>query len=346
MKRLLLLCLPLACLAQDVVPVVCPDCDVEAREAPWTCPRCGRPLEAPAGEPEEAAPAPAGEPAARPSGPADAASALREDARFAASAATAAALAAVRNAIALAAIAPDALSAAERRALHDRETALLARLASESATCPHCHGTGRVDAPKPPKAPAGRGRNFKPIESVAVSDLNAAPTRPCPLCSGTGKARRATDRGRLAGLAGLGARDYGRAARGAGREELHGVWLPAGLPAALDDAARDALRRAAPALRACPDCAGTGTRPCRACGGFGRVLCPNRDFHSAPKPAGQGADRQAIESTILAPVSREPCSACGGTWDAPRAVACPDCAGRGVSACPSCTGTGLGSGTR
>ena len=40
MKRLLLL-LPIACLAQDVIPVVCPDCNVEAREAPWICPKCG-----------------------------------------------------------------------------------------------------------------------------------------------------------------------------------------------------------------------------------------------------------------------------------------------------------------
>lgn len=340
MKRLLLLCLPLACLAQDVVPVVCPDCDVEDLEAPWVCPKCGRALDAPAEETSDAAPAPPAGSAARAPALTDAASALREDARFAASASPAAALAAVRNAIALAAVAPDALSAAERKALHDRETALLARLASETAPCPHCHGTGRVDVPKPPKAPTGRGRNFKSIESVAVTDLNAAPTQPCPLCSGTGKTRRAADRKRLAGLAGLGARDFGRAARGAGREDFRGVWLPAGLLDTLDDAARAALLRAAPALRACPDCAGTGTQPCRSCGGLGRVLCANRDFHTAPKPAGQGADRKAIESTILAPVTRDPCAACGGTWDAPRAVACPDCAGRGVSACAACSGTG------
>ena len=328
------------------MPVVCPDCDVEDLEAPWVCPKCGRALDAPAEETSDAAPAPPAGSAARAPALTDAASALREDARFAASASPAAALAAVRNAIALAAVAPDALSAAERKALHDRETALLARLASETAPCPHCHGTGRVDVPKPPKAPTGRGRNFKSIESVAVTDLNAAPTQPCPLCSGTGKTRRAADRKRLSGLAGLGARDFGLAARGAGREDFRGVWLPAGLLDTLDDAARAALLRAAPALRACPDCAGTGTQPCRSCGGLGRVLCANRDFHTAPKPAGQGADRKAIESTILAPVTRDPCAACGGTWDAPRAVACPDCAGRGVSACASCTGTGRDSGTR
>ena len=51
MKRLLLL-LPIACLAQDVVPVVCPDCNVEALEAPWVCPKCGRQLEPPAADPE------------------------------------------------------------------------------------------------------------------------------------------------------------------------------------------------------------------------------------------------------------------------------------------------------
>ena len=125
-----------------------------------------------------------------------------------------------------------------------------------------------------------------------------------------------------------------------------GVWLPAGLLDTLDDTARAALLRAAPALRACPDCAGTGTQPCRSCGGLGRVLCANRAFHSPPKSVGEGADRKAIESTVLAPATRDPCAACGGTWDAPRAVACPDCAGRGVSACASCTGTGRDSGTR
>lgn len=344
MKRLFaILALAAACAAaQDVIPVVCPDCDVEDLEAPWICPKCGKPLDAPDDEPEpDPAPA-AGAPAARTAArPADAATALREDVRRAAAGLPpAAALAAVRNAIALAALAPDALSPAERKALHDRETALLARLASETAPCPNCHGTGRVDVPRPPKKPTGRGKNFKSIESVAVSDLNAPPTQPCPLCSGTGKARRAVDRKRLAGLAGLGARDFGRAVRGAGREDFRGLWLPPGLLDSMDDAARAALVRAAPSLRACPDCAGTGTQPCRACGGFGRILCTNRDFHAAPKSAGEGADRKAIESTLIAPVSRDPCPACGGAWDSPRAVACPDCAGRGVSACSSCSGTG------
>ena len=340
MKRLLLL-LPLACLAQDVVPVVCPDCNREALEPPWICPKCGKQLEPPAVAPDpEPDPEPSGGRA--PSGPSDAAAAIRENARFAAARAAADpadALAAVRNALALSALAPDALSAADRKALVERETALLARLAAEIAPCPHCHGTGRVDAPRLPK-PAARGKNFKSIESVAVKDINAQPTQPCPLCGGSGKVRRATDRKRLAGLVGEGVRDFGRAARAAGLVESGGAWLPAGLAATLSEADRAALHLVETVSRTCPACAGTGTQPCRPCGGVGRVLCGNRDFHSPPKPAGEGADRKAIESTLLAPTATAPCPVCGGTWDAPRAVGCHDCGGRGVSACPSCSGTG------
>jgi len=338
MKRLLLL-LPIACLAQDVVPVVCPDCNVEALEAPWVCPKCGRQLEPPAADPD---PDPVDAPDAPVAPDRDLASAIRgnvRDARAGAEARPAAALAAARNVLALSALAPDALAPADRKRLVSLETSLLARLASEVAPCPHCRGTGRVDAPRQPK-PAARGRNFKSIESVAVKDINAQPTQPCPLCGGSGRVRRATDRKRLAGLVGEGVRDFGRAARAAGLAESGGAWLPAGLAAALSDADRATLLRFATFQRACPACAGTGTQPCRSCGGVGRVLCGNRAFHSPPKSVGEGADRKAIESTVLAPATRDPCPVCGGTWDAPRAVPCHDCGGRGVSACPSCSGTG------
>ena len=337
MKRLLLL-LPIACLAQDVIPVVCPDCNVEALEAPWTCPKCGKQLEPPA-----VAPDPDEEPAEAPDASgADLAAALRENARYAAAHAEAdpaEALAAARNALALSALAPDALAPADRKRLVSLETSLLARLAFETAACPHCRGTGRVDAPQPPK-PASRGKNFKSLESVAVKDLNAQRTQSCPLCGGAGRIRRATDRKRLAGLVGEGVRDFGRAARAAGLEESGGAWLPAGLAATLSDVDRATLLLFATVGRACPACAGTGTQPCRSCGGVGRVLCGNRAFHSPPKSVGEGADRKAIESTVLAPATRDPCPVCGGTWDAPRAVPCHDCGGRGVSSCPSCSGTG------
>lgn len=340
MKRLLLL-LPLACFAQDVVPVVCPDCNREALEAPWLCPKCGKQLEPPAvapdPDPEDAPDAPA-EPDR------DIASAIRESARFAkagADADPACALAAARNALALSALAPDALSPADHKRLVTLETSLLARLAAEIAPCQHCHGTGRVDAPRPPK-PASRGKNYTSLESVAVKDLNAQPTQTCPLCGGSGKVRRATDRKRLAGLVGEGVRDFSIRARGTGRQEPfgQGVWLPLGVLASLSDADRAAIAAASHAAHTCPACAGTGTQPCRSCGGIGRVLCGNRAFHSPPKPVGEGADRKAIESTVLAPSTRDPCPVCGGTWDAPRAVACHDCSGRGVSACSSCSGTG------
>lgn len=346
MKRLLLL-LPIACLAQDVIPVVCPDCNVEALEAPWICPKCGKQLEPPA-----VAPDPDEEPAEAPDASgADLAAAIRESARFAKTCADddpACALAAARNALAISALAPDALPPADRKRLVALETSLLARLAAEIAPCPHCRGTGRVDAPKPPK-PASRGKNFKSLESVAVADLNKAATQPCPLCGGTGRVRRATDRTRLAGLVGEGVRVFSVCARGTGRQAPFGrsvVWLPLGVRASLSDAERAALDAANPAARACPACAGTGTQPCRSCGGVGRVLCGNRAFHSPPKPVGEGADRKTIEATVLAPSTRAPCPVCGGTWDAPRAVSCHDCGGRGVSACPSCTGTGSAAGSR
>lgn len=343
MKRLLLL-LPIACLAQDVIPVVCPDCNVEAREAPWICPKCGKQLEPAPEIPEiDAEPAPA--PRA-PAGPSDPASALRADARRAVGAAgknPAAALAAIRNALALAALAPDALSPADRKALLEREGALLASLASENAPCPRCGGTGRVEAPPPSKAPAPkRGKNFKAIESVAVSELNARnATKTCPFCSGFGKVRRALDRKKLAGLLGLGVRDLARAERAEGREEYRGVWLPAGLLPRLGAAERVSLMRAFPGAAACPDCAGTGTQPCRACGGSGRVECPERAFHSAaPKSPGAGADPRTVESSILAPSAEKPCARCGGARTEARPVACPECGGRGIAACPSCSGSG------
>lgn len=338
MKRLLLL-LPIACLAQDVVPVVCPDCNVEALEAPWVCPKCGKPLEPPAVAPDpDEAPAEAQD-APRP----DLAAALRENARYAAAHAEAdpaEALAAARNALALSALAPDALAPADRKRLVSLETSLLARLAFEIAPCPHCRGTGRVDAPPPPK-PASRGKNFKSLESVAVKDLNAQRTQSCPLCGGAGRMRRATDRKRLAGLVGEGKRGFSIVCRGTDRMQIRfGVWLPLGAFGELSEDERDALAAAVPDANACASCVGTGTQPCRPCGGTGRVLCGNRDFHSPPKPAGEGADRKAIESTLLAPTATAPCPVCGGTWDAPRAVGCRDCGGRGVSSCPSCSGTG------
>jgi hypothetical protein len=347
MKRLLLL-LPIACLAQDVVPVVCPDCNVEALEPPWICPKCSKQL-----EPPDIAPDPAPEPAERSeernsSGPSDIASALRADARRATGAFAknpAAALAAVRNAIALAALAPDELSPADRKALLGRETALLASLAAENAPCPRCHGGGRIEAPPPPKPVSKHGKNYKDIESVAVSGLNARTAmKTCPFCGGFGKFRRAIDRRRLAGVLGLGVRDLALAERAEGREEYRGVWLPAGVLDSLDDAARASLLRAFPGSTVCTACAGTGTQPCRACHGTGRVECTNRAFHdTAPKSAGEGADRAAIESTLLAPSSGKPCPKCGGPRDTARPVACPDCGGRGVAACPSCSGSGSAS---
>ena len=334
--------------------MICPSCGWEIPSGNRFCGNCGTPADgtAPApANPPVAESAPATDPAASaPTAPAapgalDVARLVADDGRrFTALAGNPAAqLAAVRNALAVAALDPDAVPAARRAELLRRETELFAALSRSDEPCPLCHGVGTVQDKTAPAARPGAGT----IESVAVvhNDPRTA-KRTCPLCGGRGASPRVRDRRTLAGTLGLGRRDYARAAQADGLESFHDVLLPRGGAEALSLAARTALLRGAAFAFACRTCAGTGTVPCRDCSGFGRIACDNADFHRPPAArtaaSGRAGSAVRIEDNLLdSPAAgRETCPVCGGRRAAPGAVSCRACGGRGLAVCAACDGTG------
>ncbi len=344
----------LSALADEALRI-CPSCGTEAPPEARFCSHCGAAVD---GAPGSAPAAPAEDPATA-AAPAAAASPLAAvaDAAFAsgsrlhASVAEnpAAALASVRSALALADFGtprPDSW----RKDLLAREESLLSALSAAPAPCPVCHGAGTV---APAAAPAARGPasgangiRATRIEDVAVSRdaPRSAASRPCPFCGGRGARVRARDRKELAGVLGLGRRDFARAARAAGWTDFRGIPVPPGFEDAADVRARAALLRAAAPARACAACAGLGTVPCAACHGFGAVECPNGDFHRGAPAAGarRGGGERVEDYSIPRPsaAGRDACPSCGGAVAAPRAVPCPACGGRGLAVCKACDGSG------
>ncbi|MBQ9725922.1 MAG: hypothetical protein IJV65_00260 [Kiritimatiellae bacterium] len=317
--------------AADDVPRVCPACDHEVGYEEAFCHNCGGDL---SGVPVPGASA-APEPEPEPAGTGALADAIRADVAFSRSGRGAmASLAALRNAAALARLDPAAVPAAALESLRKRTDAFFASCSREVATCPLCGGRGTLERKKPPKKPpAAKGS----LEASVVEAPKAAKPYLCALCGGHGKAPRVRDRRRMLDAMLLGARDYRRAAAEAGREESGGLMLPAGWSGA----------EPPPARPDCTACAGTGTVPCRACGGFGRVACADAAAHVPPAADALKADRGTrIEdyqySHDRTAASRPACASCGGAWDAPGAVACPACGGRGLAACTACGGSGHG----
>ena len=320
---------PCAAAAADEIPRVCPACDHEVAYDEAFCHNCGGDL---SGVPVPGAPAES-EPETPAVGEGAIAEAVRADVAFARKPGRApfAALAAVRNAAALARLDPDAIPAAAREELFGRAEAFFASLSREVAPCPICGGKGKIERKKPPKKPAAAAGSLE--ASVMEAPVAAKPYL-CGLCGGHGKAPRVRDRRKMLDAMLLGLRDYRRAAENAGRVERGGLMVPAGwtgdTPAPPSD---------------CNACAGTGSVPCRACGGFGRVACPDAAAHAPPKPVALKADRGArIEDYQYAHdgAARAACPSCGGAWDAPGAAVCPSCGGKGLAACTACGGSGHG----
>lgn len=332
------LALVAAVAAADDVPRICPACDHEVEYDEQFCHNCGGDL---SGVPVPGATA--AEPEPEPVGEGALAAAVRADIAFARGAGRGAfaALAAVRDAVALVRFDPAAVPAGPRAELLKRAEAIFASCSREVASCPLCGGRGSLPRKQPPKRPAaGKGSLEENIMEV--------PAKPqpyiCGLCGGHGKAPRVRDRKGMADAMRLGEREFRRAAGAAGREERGGAFVPAGWYESLSAADRARVDRAAQSD--CGACAGTGTVPCRKCGGFGRIACPNAAGHVPPKPIALKANRgmkiedYQYEHNFGAAGGR--CTVCGGTWDAPGAVPCPDCGGKGLSACTSCGGSGYG----
>ena len=326
--------------AADDTPRICPACDHEVEYDEQFCHTCGGDL---SGVPVPGAAAVADPEPASVAGEGALAAAVRADVSFARAPGRGAfaALAALRNAMALVRLEPDAVPAAPREALLKRAEAFFASCAREMAPCPLCGGKGSLKRKPPPKRPpAGKGTLEASIVDIPV---NPQPYI-CGLCGGHGKAPRVRDRKGMADAMRLGVRDFRRVAEAAGREEHGGVFVPAAWYEALPQADRARVDRAAPPD--CGSCAGTGTVPCRKCGGFGRIACPDAAGHATPKPIALKADRgKRIEDYQYEAGLGERggrCRTCGGKWDEPGAIPCPDCGGKGLSACPSCGGSGHG----
>lgn len=324
--------------AADETPRICPACDHEVAYDEAFCHHCGGDLSnvpvpgAPVAEPE---PEPVGEGAL--------AAAVRADVAFARAPGRGpfAALAALRDATALVRLDPDAIPAKPRAELRRRAEAFFASCSREMAACPMCRGKGTLERKPPPKRPpAAKGT----LEEMTM-DLPSKP-QPyvCGLCGGHGRAPRVRDRKAMLDAMRLGAREFLRAAEAAGREEHGGALVPAAWYAALPAPEKARVDRGE--KPDCAACAGTGTVPCRACGGFGRIACRDAAAHATPKPLALKADRgMSIEDYqyehSLSEATRR-CPSCGGTWDAPGALPCPDCGGKGLAPCSSCGGSGHG----
>lgn len=323
--------------AADDTPRICPACDHEVGYDEQFCHNCGGDL---SGVPVPGATEPEPEPEMIGSGAV--AEAIRADVAFArGKRGPFAALAALRDAVALSRADPSAIPAKARAELLKREEAFFASCAREMAPCPLCGGKGSLKRKPPPKRPpAGKGTLEASIMDIPV---NPQPYI-CGLCGGHGKAPRVRDRKGLADAMVLGLREFRRSAEAAGREEHGGVFVPAAWYEALPQADRARVDRAAPPD--CGACAGTGTVPCRKCGGFGRIACPDAAGHATPKPVALKADRGTrIEDYQYESGPGERggrCRTCGGKWDEPGAIPCPDCGGKGLSACTSCGGSGHG----
>ena len=324
--------------AADDVPRICPACDHEVGYDEQFCHNCGGDL---SGVPVPGAP---DEPEPEPEmiGSGAVAEAIRADVVFARGKhGPFAALAALRDAVALTRADPAAIPAKARSELLQREETFFASCSREVATCPLCRGKGSLPRKPPPKRPAaGKGTLEESIMEV--------PAKPqpyiCGLCGGHGKAPRVRDRKALLDAMRLGLREFRRIAEAARREEHGGAFVPAAWYAALPAEERARVDRAAKAD--CAACAGTGTVPCRTCGGFGRIACPDAAAHAPPKPIALKANRgMKIEDYQyehnLSEAGRR-CASCGGSWDAPGAVECHACGGKGLAPCSSCGGSGHG----
>ena len=327
-----------ATVSADDVPRICPACDHEVAYDEAFCHNCGGDL---SGVPVPGAPAEA-EPEPEMPGAGAVAEAIRADVAFARGKhGPFAALAALRDAVALSRADPSAIPAKARAELLKRKEEFFASCSREVATCPLCHGKGTLPRKPPPKRPPA-------AKGTLEESLPEVPSKPkpyvCGLCGGHGKAPRIRDRRALADAMRLGAREFRLAAEAGGREDRGGTFLPPAWYKSLSADEKARVDRAGAAD--CASCAGTGTVPCRTCGGFGRVACRDAEAHATPKPVALKSQRGTrIEDYQyeheLAAASRA-CPACGGTWDAPGAVACPDCGGKGLAACTSCGGTGHG----
>lgn len=326
--------------AADDTPRICPACDHEVEYDEQFCHNCGGDL---SGVPVPGGPAADVEPETPAIGEGAIAEAIRADVVFARKPGRGpfAALAALRDAVALSRADTAALPPKARTELLKREEAFFASCAREMAPCPLCGGKGSLKRKPPPKRPpAGKGTLEASIMEVPASPQPYI----CGLCGGHGKAPRVRDRRGLADAMALGVREFRRAAEAAGREEHGGAFVPAAWYEALPQEDRARVDRAV--SPDCGSCAGTGTVPCRKCGGFGRIACPDAAGHATPKPVALKADRGTkiedyqYESGLGERGAR--CRTCGGKWDEPGAIPCPDCAGKGLSVCTSCGGSGHG----
>ena len=208
--------------AADDVPRICPACDHEVAYDEEFCHNCGGDL---SGVPVPGATEPEPEPEMIGSGAV--AEAIRADVVFARGKhGPFAALAALRDAVALTRADPAAIPAKARSELLQREETFFASCSREVAPCPMCGGKGSLPRKPPPKRPAaGKGTLEESIMEV--------PSKPqpyiCGLCGGHGKAPRVRDRKGMADAMRLGEREFRHAAEAAGREEHGGVFVPAAL---------------------------------------------------------------------------------------------------------------------
>jgi len=197
-------------------------------------------------------------------------------------------------------------------------------------------------------------------QALKAYDQQQLVSRPCPVCSGTGK--RLFTAGTLSGdvvrrraggaickvCKGAGTvtvpesvverkyrmararQEYDRIQQGRKLTKIGEAWLPAGYAAQLKVREQAALIRATAAP--CPVCAGAGKVDCKTCRGMGLVKCPNHDCVDGMVTATRNAKRLGTGSADRLEV----CPMCRGDGF----IACSTCSGSGASACPRCGGSG------
>lgn len=315
---------------------ICPGCGTEALGEETACRHCGAgvPVAAPAPETEGPSAEPAPEAPSVPAAPeltpefarAEEAEARARHARGD----WAGALLWGRNAVALHSLqGPEGLVAAAK--LDGALVELRKNSLRNRRPCAACDGSGT--------------RRIQMITLTGTRVERDAPGAPCPVCKGRGNLPGLSTKEEVDAEFVNANRAYALFQRQRGREEWHGIWLPAGSPGSLKARQIVALRKGFGVL--CSECAGFGRSGCTGCGGTGTLPCGNdacvQGNEFCPDCGGTGRLRGPANTntmTLTCPgcrgIGHRTCGVCEGRG----LTECSDCDGRGETVCRRCKGAG------
>lgn len=220
------------------------------------------------------------------------------------------------NALALNAVAPEALTVEQGEHIMQEISQCEQKMSLGNAACQDCNGSGK------------RIIRFSQLTSDEETSMSTGQT--CPTCQGTGRVRKTRSVNDMKYVLGQARQQMEQALSARGRVTLGGAWVPSELPGLLDQNAEARLRHAAAAP--CQACQGLGRTDCNRCNNLGTITCTARGCN-------QG---MVIREELRRPGTRtevrrrEPCTVCAGT----ARVECPRCQGAGSITCSSCQGTG------